>query len=71
MDRVLDVAYDLGANVLLSCVGDTAKKQASMAKWLDKIHEKDYAIGFLESAPAKGWARQATKCSRRGRAGSA
>jgi len=58
MDRVLDVAYDLGANVLLSCVGDTAKKQASMAKWLDKIHEKDYAIGFLESAPAKGWEKR-------------
>ncbi len=55
MDRVLDTAYDLGANVLLSCVGDTAKKVDSMKRWLDKIHEKGYAIGFLESAPAKGW----------------
>jgi hypothetical protein len=55
MDRVLDTANDLGANVLLSCVGDTAKKADRMKKWLDKIHEKKYAIGFLESAPAKGW----------------
>ncbi len=55
MDRVLDTAYDLGANVLLSCVGDTAKKAESMQRWLDKIHEKGYAMGFLESAPAKGW----------------
>ena len=55
MDRVLDTANDLGANVLLSCVGDTAKKADRMMKWMDKIHEKGYAIGFLESAPAKGW----------------
>lgn len=55
MDRVLDTAYDLGANVLLSCVGDTAKKADRMMKWMDKIHEKKYAMGFLESAPAKGW----------------
>jgi len=55
MDRVLDTANDLGANVLLSCVGDTAKKADRMKKWLDKIHEKGYSIGFLESAPAKGW----------------
>lgn len=55
MDRVVDTAYDLGTNVLLSCVGDTAKKADRMKKWLDKIHEKGYAIGFLESAPAKGW----------------
>ena len=55
MDRVLDTAYDLGANVLLSCVGDTAKKADRMKKWLDKIHEKKYPMGFLESAPAKGW----------------
>ncbi len=55
MDRVLDAAYDLGANVLLSCVGDTAKKVESMRRWLDKIHDKGYAMGFLESAPAKGW----------------
>jgi hypothetical protein len=55
MDRVLDTANDLGANVLLSCVGDTAKKADRMKKWLDKIHEKKYAMGFLESAPAKGW----------------
>lgn len=55
MDVVLDTAYDLGANILLSCVGDTAKKADRMQKWLDKIHEKKYSIGFLESAPAKGW----------------
>jgi len=55
MDRVLDTAYDLCANVLLSCVGDTAKKADRMQKWLDKIHEKKYPMGFLESAPAKGW----------------
>ncbi|HHO74828.1 MAG TPA: hypothetical protein ENN05_00160 [Deltaproteobacteria bacterium] len=55
MDRVLDTAYDLGANVLLSCVGDTAKKADPMKRWMDKIHEKGYSIGFLESAPAKGW----------------
>lgn len=55
MDRVLDTAFDLGANVLLSCVGDTAKKADRMTKWMDKIHEKKYAMGFLESAPAKGW----------------
>jgi len=55
MDRVLDTANDLGAHVLLSCVGDTAKKADRMQMWLDKIHEKNYAIGFLESAPAKGW----------------
>jgi hypothetical protein len=55
MDRVLDTANDLGANVLLSCVGDTAKTADRMKKWLDKIHEKGYSIGFLESAPAKGW----------------
>jgi hypothetical protein len=55
MDRVLDTANNLGANVLLSCVGDTAKKADRMKKWLDKIHEKNYSIGFLESAPAKGW----------------
>ena len=58
MDRVLDMAYDLGANVLLSCVGDTAKKADRMQKWLDKIHEKKYPIGFLESAPAKGWEKR-------------
>ncbi len=58
MDRVLDTAYDLGANVLLSCVGDTAKTSERMKKWLDKIHEKKYAIGFLESAPAKGWEKR-------------
>ncbi len=55
MDRVLDTADDLGANVLLACVGDTAKKADRMQKWMDKIHEKGYAMGFLESAPAKGW----------------
>lgn len=55
MDRVLDTAYDLGSNVLLSCVGDTAKKADRMKKWMDKIHEKGYSMGFLESAPAKGW----------------
>jgi hypothetical protein len=55
MDRVLDVAYDLGANVLLSCVGDTAKKADRMMMWMDKIHQKKYSIGFIESAPAKGW----------------
>ena len=55
MDRVLDTANDLGANVLLSCVGDTAKSADRMKKWMDKIHEKSYSIGFLESAPAKGW----------------
>jgi hypothetical protein len=55
MDRVLDTANDLGANVLLSCVGDTAKKADRMKSWLDKIHEKKYPIGFLESAPAKEW----------------
>ncbi|MRS05637.1 hypothetical protein EG832_20835, partial [bacterium] len=55
MDVVLDTAYDLGANILLSCVGDTAKKADRMQKWLDKIHEKKYSMGFLESAPAKGW----------------
>jgi len=58
MDRVLDTANDLGANVLLSCVGDTAKTSERMKKWLDKIHEKKYAIGFLESAPAKGWEKR-------------
>lgn len=58
MDRVLDTAKDLGANVLLSCVGDTAKKADRMQKWLDKIHDKKYAIGFLESAPAKGWEKR-------------
>ncbi|HVN72090.1 MAG TPA: hypothetical protein VMU10_08725 [Desulfomonilia bacterium] len=58
MDSVLDMAYDLGANVLLSCVGDTAKKADRMQKWLDKIHEKKYPIGFLESAPAKGWEKR-------------
>ena len=58
MDRVLDTAQDLGANVLLSCVGDTAKKADRMQKWLDKIHEKKYAMGFLESAPAKGWEKR-------------
>jgi hypothetical protein len=58
MDRVLDTAYDLGANVLLSCVGDTAKKADRMQKWLDKIHEKKYSMGFLESAPAKGWEKR-------------
>lgn len=58
MDRVLDTAHDLGANVLLSCVGDTAKKSDRMQKWLDKIHEKKYAMGFLESAPAKGWEKR-------------
>ena len=55
IDRVIDTANDLGANVLLSCVGDTAKKSERMIKWMDRIHEKKYAIGFLESAPAKGW----------------
>ena len=55
MDRVLDTGNDLGANVLLSCVGDTAKSADRMKKWLDKIHEKGYSMGFLESAPAKGW----------------
>ncbi|MBN2297579.1 MAG: hypothetical protein JXM72_03245 [Deltaproteobacteria bacterium] len=55
MDRVLDTGNDLGANVLLSCVGDTAKKADRMQKWMDKIHEKGYSMGFLESAPAKGW----------------
>ncbi|MGC9323396.1 MAG: hypothetical protein ACP5G0_01480, partial [Desulfomonilia bacterium] len=55
MDRVLDTANDLGANVLLACVGDTAKKADRMSMWLDKIHEKKYAIAYLESAPAKGW----------------
>lgn len=55
MDRVLDTANDLGANVLLSCVGDTAKTADRMRKWMDKIHEKGYSMGFLESAPAKGW----------------
>lgn len=58
MDRVLDTAQDLGANVLLSCVGDTAKKADRMKKWLDKIHEKKYPMGFLESAPAKGWEKR-------------
>jgi len=55
MDRVLDTANDLGAHVLLSCVGDTAKKADRMQMWLTKIHEKGYPMGFLESAPAKGW----------------
>lgn len=55
IDRVIDTANDLGAHVLLSCVGDTAKKADRMIKWMDRIHEKKYAIGFLESAPAKGW----------------
>jgi len=55
IDRVIDTTNDLGANVLLSCVGDTAKKAERMMKWMDRIHEKKYAIGFLESAPAKGW----------------
>ena len=55
MDRVLDTAHNLGANVLLSCVGDTAKKADRMMMWMDKIHQKGYAIGFIESAPAKGW----------------
>lgn len=58
MDRVLDTAQDLGANVLLSCVGDTAKTADRMKKWLDKIHEKKYPIAFLESAPAKGWEKR-------------
>jgi hypothetical protein len=58
MDRVLDMAYDLGANVLLSCVGDTAKNADRMQKWLEKIHEKKYPMGFLESAPAKGWEKR-------------
>jgi len=58
MDRVLDTANDLGAHVLLSCVGDTAKKADRMKMWLQKIHEKNYAIGFLESAPAKGWEKR-------------
>ncbi len=58
MDKVLDVASSLGATVLLSCVGDTAKKAPSMVKWLDKIHEKGYTFGFLESAPAKGWGKR-------------
>ncbi|HDP24980.1 MAG TPA: hypothetical protein ENN34_06005 [Deltaproteobacteria bacterium] len=55
MDSVLDTAHELGANVLLACVGDTAKKAERMSMWLDKIHEKNYSMGFLESAPAKGW----------------
>jgi hypothetical protein len=55
MDRVLDTANNLGANVLLSCVGDTAKKADRMMMWMDKIHQKKYSIGFIESAPAKGW----------------
>lgn len=55
MDRVLDAAYDLGAHVLLSSVGDTAKNAERMRAWIDKIHDKGYAMGFLESAPAKGW----------------
>jgi hypothetical protein len=58
MDRVLDLSSDLGANVLLSCVGDTAKKADSMKKWLTKCHEKDYALAFVESAPAKGWEKR-------------
>jgi hypothetical protein len=58
MDRVLDTAQDLGANVLLSCVGDTAKQADRMQRWLDKIHEKNYPMGFLESAPAKGWEKR-------------
>lgn len=58
MDRVLDLSSDLGANVLLSCVGDTAKKADSMKKWLIKCHDKDYAIAFVESAPAKGWEKR-------------
>jgi len=55
MDSILDLSSDLGANVLLSCVGDTAKKADSMKKWLTKCHEKNYALAFIESAPAKGW----------------
>jgi len=55
MDHVIDTASELGTNVLLSCVGDTAKTAERMMKWIDKIHEKGYSIGFLESAPAKGW----------------
>ncbi|MCD6569171.1 MAG: hypothetical protein J7L53_00530 [Deltaproteobacteria bacterium] len=55
MDRVLDVAYNLGTNVFLSAVGDTAKNPDKMRSWIDKIHDKGYAMGFLESAPAKGW----------------
>jgi len=58
MDRVLDTAHELGTNVLLACVGDTAKKADRMQKWLDKIHEKKYAMGYLESAPAKGWEKR-------------
>ncbi len=58
MDRVLDLSSDLGANVLLSCVGDTAKKAESMKKWLIKCHEKNYALAFVESAPAKGWEKR-------------
>lgn len=58
MDRVLDLSSDLGANVLLSCVGDTAKKADSMKKWLMKCHEKNYALAFVESAPAKGWEKR-------------
>lgn len=54
-DRVLDTANDMGVNVLLSCVGDTAKSADRMKSWLDEIHDKGYAMGFLESAPAKGW----------------
>ncbi len=58
MDRVLDISNELGANVLLSCVGDTAKQADRMKKWLDKIHEKGYSMGFIESAPAKGWEKR-------------
>ncbi|MEN6474721.1 MAG: hypothetical protein ABFD81_11960 [Syntrophaceae bacterium] len=58
MDRVLDISHDLGANVLLSCVGDTAKQADRMKKWLDEIHEKGYSMGFIESAPAKGWEKR-------------
>ncbi|MBN1636241.1 MAG: hypothetical protein JW920_06985 [Deltaproteobacteria bacterium] len=55
MDRVLENANNLGTDVLLSCVGDTAKKAVRMKKWMSKIHDKGYSMGFLESAPAKGW----------------
>jgi hypothetical protein len=58
MDSILDLSSDLGANVLLSCVGDTAKKADSMKKWLSKCHEKNYALAFIESAPAKGWEKR-------------
>ncbi|MEA3222016.1 MAG: hypothetical protein U9P49_02465 [Thermodesulfobacteriota bacterium] len=55
MDKVLDTASGLGTNVLLSCVGDTAKKAQEMKVWLKRIHEKGHYFAFMESAPAKGW----------------